>query len=591
MLFKELAECYDRLEAVSSRLKMIDILTETLKDANANEIEAVIYITQGVLAPPFDAVEFGVAEKIVEDALSVATGHDKARVEKEFRKSGDMGLAAQLLKSETRLRSMKNSSYTVLEVYDSMRKIAETSGPGSKDLKIRMLANLIASATSVEAKYMVRYPLGQLRTGVGDSTILEALSVMATGDRKLKPLLEHAYNICSDLGLVGKELKKGGERAIRDFHVTLFKPIRPALAERLPTAEEIIEKMHGRAAVEQKYDGFRIQVHKDGSKIRLFSRRLEDTTSMFPDIVKAVIDEVKIDRIIFEGEALAFNEITGELHPFQETIQRKRKHGIAEKAEELPLHLFAFDVMYYHDKDCLEMPYEKRRELLEKTLEHGELIMPTTRIVTSSPKELELFFEKSIENGLEGIIAKELSSQYIAGARKFSWIKMKRSYKGELSDTLDLVIIGYYYGRGTRAEFKFGGLLCAVYNKKKDMFETISRIGTGFTEAQMVQLKTALDKIKEKSKPARVDAIVEPDFWAYPKYVITVRADEITKSPTHTCGREKQPDGTETGYALRFPRIVGDEAIRSDKSIEDATTTEEVVKMFKNQRKVAIEDS
>ena len=591
MLFRELAEYYDRLEAVSSRLKMIEILTEALKAADADEIEAVIYITQGVLAPPFDAVEFGVAEKIVEDALSVATGHGKERVEREFRKSGDMGLAAQALKGETKLKSMKSSSYSVLEVYRMMRKIAETSGQGSKDMKIKMLANLIASSSSVEAKYVVRYPLGQLRTGVGDSTILEALSVMATGERKMKPLLEHAYNICSDLGLVGKELKRGGAKAIQDFHVTLFKPIRPALAERLPTAEEIIERMHGRAAVEQKYDGFRIQVHKDGNRIRLFSRRLEDTTSMFPDIVKAVMDEVKVDRIIFEGEALAFNEATGEHHPFQETIQRKRKHNIAEKAEELPLHLFAFDVMYYHDEDCLSMPYEKRRELLEKTLEHGELIVPTTRIVTSSPKELELFFERSIENGLEGIIAKELSAQYIAGARKFSWIKMKRSYKGELSDTLDLVIVGYFLGRGSRAEFKFGGLLCAVYNKRRDMFETISRIGTGFTEAQMAELKTVLDKIKERSKPARVDAIVEPDFWVYPKYVVTVKADEITRSPTHTCGREKQQDGTETGYALRFPRIVSEEAIRKDKSIEDATTTDEVVKMFKEQRKVAIEDS
>jgi DNA ligase-1 len=342
--------------------------------------------------------------------------------------------------------------------------------------------------------------------------------------------------------------------------------------------------------VEQKYDGFRVQVHKNLNKVRLFSRRLEDTTEMFPDIVEAVKKEVRADTAIFEGEAIAFNESTGEFRPFQETIQRKRKHGITEKAEEMPLHLFAFDLMYVDGKDYTNEPYEKRRAELEKILKGSATIRPTTRMVTTSPKELERFFSDAIEQGLEGIVAKDLDAPYIAGARKFSWIKMKRSYKGELSDTLDLVIIGYYRGRGSRAEFEFGGLLCAVYNKRRDVFETISRIGTGFTEAQMSQLKSTLDKIKERSKPARVDAIVEPDFWVYPKYVITVQADEITKSPTHTCGREKQADGTETGYALRFPRIIGDEAIRKDKSAEDATTTQEVIELFKQQKRVGIEE-
>ena len=248
-------------------------------------------------------------------------------------------------------------------------------------------------------------------------------------------------------------------------------------------------------------------MHKDHNAVRLFSRRLEDTTEMFPDIVAAVKKEVNASTAILEGEAIAFNEVTGEFRPFQETIQRKRKQGITEKAVEMPLHLFAFDLMYVDGKDYINEPYEKRRDELEKLLKGSTIIMPTTRIVTSSPKELENFFSDAIESGLEGIVAKDLTAPYIAGARKFSWIKMKRSYKGELSDTLDLVIVGYYLGRGSRAEFKFGGLLCAVYNKKKDVFETISRIGTGFTEAQMSQLKTVLDKIKEKSKPARVDRV------------------------------------------------------------------------------------
>ncbi len=590
MLFRELADYYDRLSGVSSRLKMIDILAELFKKAPADEAAQIVYITQGVLAPPFEGVEFGVAEKMAQEAISVATGYAVEQVVKEYRKAGDLGDAASALRQESRLKGMRHSRQSVAEVYSAMRRIAQTSGQGSKDSKIRLLANMIAAATPAEARYLVRYPLGELRLGAGDATMLEALSLAATGSRGFKGELERAYNLCSDLGLVAKELFRGGETSIREFHVTLFKPVRPALAERLPTAEAILERMRGRAAVEQKYDGFRVQVHKDGSEVRLFSRRLEDTTEMFPDIVSAVRREVRAGKAILEGEAIAFNEATGEFHPFQETIQRKRKHGVAEKAEQMPLHLFAFDLLYLNGRSYLDEPYEKRRDGLEAVLKGGAIIRPTTRILTSSPRELESFFSASIESGLEGIVAKDLAAPYIAGARKFSWIKMKRSYKGELSDTLDLVVVGYYLGRGSRAEFQFGGLLCAAYNKKRDMFETISRIGTGFTEAQMMALKAKLDKIKRKSKPARLDSLIAPDFWVEPRYVVTIRADEITRSPMHTCGRERQPDGTETGYALRFPRIVGDEAIRSDKSIEDATTTEEVSEMFKQQRRVGIEE-
>lgn len=589
MLFKELAECYDRLSDITSRLKMIDTLAELFGKASDSEIAEIVYITQGLLAAPSEGVEFGVAEKMAEDAIAVATGYTKAQVNAAYKKSGDMGTAAQELRQGSKLKGMRHESPSVSDVYRTMRKIAETSGSGSKDSKIRLLANMIAASAPNEAVYIVRYPLGELRLGVGDATILEALSLGKTGSRDFKAELERAYNICSDLGFVAKELFSNGKKAIEDFKVTLFKPIRPALAERLPTAEAIIERMHGKAAVEQKYDGFRVQVHRDHGKVRLFSRRLEDTTEMFPDIVAAVKKEVRSEKVIFEGEAIAFNESTGEFHPFQETIQRKRKHGIAEKAEEMPLHLFAFDLLYANGHDYLSEPYEKRRSELEKQLK-GPLILPTTRIVTSSPKELEEFFSDAIESGLEGIVAKDLKAPYIAGARKFSWIKMKRSYKGELSDTLDLVIVGYFLGRGGRAEFQFGGLLCATYNKKRDMFETISRIGTGFTEAQMVELKDKLDRIKLKSRPARLDSLIEPDFWVEPKYVVTIRADEITRSPMHTCGREKQRDGTETGYALRFPRIVGEEAIRKDKSTDDATTTHEVVEMFKQQKRVGIEE-
>ena len=590
MLFRELSEYYKKLEGTSSRLSMMDILAELFKKASAAEIDKIVYMTQGVLAPPFEGVEFGLAAKMAEDSIAIASGYTKQEIEKEYQKSGDLGTTAEKFLTESKLKRMASETYTVLEVYSTMLKISKASGPGSKDIKTRLLASLIAASSPLESRYLVRYPLGQLRLGAGDSTMLEALSVMSTGERKLKEPLERAYNICSDLGLVAKALADGGESRIKRFNVMLFKPIRPALAERLPTPELILEKMHGKCSVEQKYDGFRCQIHKKGAMIKIYSRRLEDITEMFPDIAKATIDEVKADSIIFEGEALAYNEATGEYMQFQETIQRKRKHSIKEKIEELPLHLMAFDIMYLNGEDMLNHTYESRRAKLEVLLKNGEIIMPAKRIMATTPKDLDEFFQKSIGDGLEGIVAKDLQAHYIAGARKFSWIKMKRSYRGELSDTLDLVIIGYYSGHGSRAEFQFGGLLGAVYNKKRDMFETVSRIGTGFTEKQMTELKEMLSSIQVKSKPARVDSLVEPDFWVYPKYVITVRADEITRSPMHTCGRSKDKDGIESGYALRFPRLVGDTAIRSDKGPEDATETSEVIEMYNGQRKVRLED-
>ncbi|VVB77500.1 DNA ligase [uncultured archaeon] len=491
----------------------------------------------------------------------------------------------------TRLRRMSGKKFEVNDVFEMMLKIAATSGPGSKDVKVKALASLLAASTPREAKYVVRFALGQLRLGVGDATVLEALSKMATGERKFKDRLEVAYNICSDLGEVGEVLEREGVKGIEHFRVELFKPIRPALAERLPTADEILERMRGRCAVESKYDGLRAQVHVDRKrkKVEIFSRRLERLEEMFPEIVRAALEEVKADSAILDGEAIAYDEATDQFHAFQETIQRKRKHGIEAKSKELPLHLFSFDLLYLNGESYLDKRYEERRDRLEKIVKGDGTIRFSDRIITSKPKEIDEYFDRAVEDGLEGIVAKDLDAPYVAGARKFSWIKMKRSYKGELTDTLDLVIVGFYAGKGIRTEFGFGGLLAAVYNEKEDVFETITKIGTGFTEENMAMFKKLLDKIKVSKKPARVSAVIEPDFWVEPRYVVTVNADEITKSPTHTAGRHDE-NGIEVGYALRFPRIVSN-GIREDKDAGDATTTKEVIEMFKMQRKTKVEEA
>ncbi len=589
MQFRRLAEYYQKIEDTSSRLKMIEILAEVFREIGDDEVAKAVYMSEGVLAAPFEGVEFGLAAKMAKDAISMATGLQKSEVSSAYKKSGDLGDTAERLRSESKLKRMGSGSYTVGMVYDSMLKIAKTSGKGSKEMKTRILADMIASSTPLECRYLIRYPMGQLRLGVGDSTILEALSVAKTGDRKSKKELEGAYNICSDLGIIAETLFKKGIKGVEAIGITLFKPIRPALAERLPTSEQIIEKVGGRCAAEQKYDGFRCQVHKSGTKVKIYSRNLEETTEMFPDIVSATQRSINADKAIIDGEALAFNDSTGEFLPFQETIQRKRKHEVERMAEEVPLHLMAFDLIYLEGKSLLNVPYEMRRKYLKEIIsKDSERITISNMVVTDSAQSLSKFFQESIGSGLEGIVAKGLDTPYVAGARRFSWIKLKRSYRSTLSDTLDLVILGYYLGKGSRAEFGFGGLLCGVYNDKKDVFETVSRIGTGFTEENMKKLSSVLGKIAVKKRPARVHSTIEPDFWVQPKYVVTVRADEITRSPMHTCGLGTDKDNKEAGYALRFPRIIGTEMIRNDKGPEDATTTKEVQEMYGQQKKVSL---
>lgn len=576
MLFSVLAQTFSSLERTASRLEMTDILaslfSSTPKD-DAALIEKVIYLTQGSIAPPHEGIDLGIGERFVIEAISLSSGYTKKDVEKEYRKKGDLGIVAHNLIEKKKQQSLASEPLTVEKVFSSFRKLASLSGKGSQEGKIKTLAELLNNATKLEATYIVRFPLSKMRLGVGDPTILDALSVYTVGDKGMREEVERAYNLCSDLGEVGKTLFSHPEK-LKKFSVIPFKPIRPALAERLPTPDEIIKKI-GKCAVEAKYDGLRMQVHKKGDRIEIFSRKQERITPMFPEIVKAALG-LKADEIIFEGEALAYDEKGKKYHPFQETMQRKRKYKVAHMAKELPLLLFGFDLLYKDGKDYTLLPYKERRKGLERIIGEGDGIRLANQITTDDPSVLKQFFDSCMSKGLEGIIAKDLNAPYIAGARKFAWIKLKRSY-GALADTIDGVIVGYYLGKGQRAEFRFGGLLAAVYNREKGLFETIAKIGSGFSEEEMVELQGMLEKIKRKDKPKELVSNITPDFWTELKYVISISADEITLSPLHTCGAAGGK-----GYALRFPRMV---KLRSDKLTEDATTTGEILGMFRMQRR------
>ncbi len=570
MLFKTVADVFLAIEQKSGRLEMTDLLSELFKKSTSKEIHTIIYLAQGILAPPYEGIDLGMGEQFALRAVAQVSGHSKEQIEKLYKKSGDLGITVEEVMNKRTQRSLNSQEMDVTEVYALFLKIAKTTGQGSQELKIKYLTELLNNSSAVEARFIVRFVLGRLRLGIGDPTILDALSFSKTGDKSLRTELERAYNVCSDLGYVGKIFFESPEKIVH-FVVEPFKPLQPALAERLSNPEEIIEKI-GPCAIEFKFDGFRLQIHKKGSDIALYSRKLEKMTHMFPEIVAAV-QALKAKELIFEGEALAYNEKENRYYSFQQTIQRKRKHGISEASKELPLKVFCFDLLYANGTDFTSESYTVRRKQLERLI-HSDLLMVSKKSNVSTAKELDILFKQSLTEGLEGIMAKDLTAPYTAGKRKFAWIKLKKSY-GKSVDTVDGVIIGYYLGKGSRAEFEFGGLLLAVYNEDTQRLETVARIGSGYTEEEMRLLQKMLEKIKTDAPPLQLEYRMTPDFWVEPTYVVEVAFDEITLSPTHTCGLKN-----EKGYALRFPRLM---KLRSDKSIREVTTTQEVIDLYEKQ--------
>ena len=585
MKFFKLAEYYEKLEATSKRLELVDILSKLFKDSDAQEIGKICYLIQGRVAPFFEPVEIGMAESMVAQAIGRAFNKTKDEVIKLYRHKGNMGLAAEEL-SQSSWLSVYSSQLTVSEVFGDLRKIADFVGEGTVEKKVSALSDILKRLDPVSVKHVVNIPLGTLRLGIGDPTVLDALSLAKKGDKSLRPVLENAYNKTSDLGFVAETFFKQGEKGIKNIHLIVGKPVRPALAERLPSAEEAIKRLGHEFAAEPKFDGFRVTVHKDGNKVELFSRNLENTTHAFPDLVRGVIEKVKAKTAILEGEAIAYNPETQEFLPFQETTKRRRKYKVEEMAQKLPLVMFAFDLLYLNGKDITQKPYRERRKLLEQILHRENLsagrqdkvIRLAEERVMHTAKEIHEFFNEAASAGLEGLMLKKLDSPYIAGGRGFHWIKFKRSQAGELTDTVDCVLLGIYAGRGKRTEFGVGGLLVGVYDEKKDEFVTISRVGTGLTDEEFRKVNEISQKIKVSKKPARVNSKIEPSFWIEPKVVLEIYADEITKSPIHTAGEE---DGI--GYALRFPRLV--KFREADKRAEDATTVAEIKKLYQQQFK------
>jgi DNA ligase-1 len=580
--YSRIAEAYEKIEATTKRLEMTDYLVEILKETPTSLIDKVVYLTQGKLYPDFVGIEIGVAEKLAIRAVARAAGHREKDIETDTQKTGDLGETAQKFMTKKTQATFFSTPLTVQRVYETLDRMANSTGSGSVDQKLALLAGLLSDASPSEAKYIIRTVTGSLRLGIADMTVLDALAIAYGGGKETREHLERAYNISSDLGRVARIVAEEGMDGIRKFRVMPGEPIRPMLAERLGSSEEILEKLGGRCIAEYKYDGERIQAHKKKDTVILFSRRLENITDQYPDGVEYIRKHVLAEEAIVEGEAVAVDPETGEMKPFQELMHRRRKYGIKEAMAEHPISLFVFDVLYVDGEDLTQQPYPIRHKHLEKVIEQTDNVQVAEYIIAENPEQLEQFFEKTVEGGSEGIMCKSVNedSVYQAGARGWLWIKYKRDYRNEMTDTVDLVVVGALHGRGKRAG-TYGTFLLAAYNPDTDTFETVTKVGTGFTDADLEKLPKLLNKHKLSHKHSRVNSSLDVDVWFEPAVVIEIRGAEITLSPVHTCAMNVIRAAS--GLAIRFPRFTG--KYRVDKSAEDATTPEEIVEMYRSQLK------
>ncbi len=584
MLYREVAEFYEKVEATTKRLEITALIVDMLKRSSCDEIANVVHMTHGKLFPDFYPEKIGMAEKMALRTLATVSRTDASAVERMYKEKGDIGAVGEELLRKASLSALGGEELTVNQVHTMLSEITGASGPGSQEQKVNLLANLLASATPGEAKYILRIVIGKMRIGVAAMTLVEALAT-TFASKSDKDQVERAFNITSDLGTVALTLCREGLSGLKRLRLKVNVPLRSMLAERLPGIGEILEKMGGKAAFDYKYDGLRMQAHIEDGKVRLFSRQLEELTGQFPEIVESVSAAFKGRSGIIEGECVPVDINTGELLPFQVVSRRRgRKHGVREAVEEFPVTLFLFDLLLYDGEDYTGKPFPERRRKLEEAVGKSDRVKVSTIVVTGSEDEAESFFTQSLESGCEGIVAKSVGddSVYQAGARGWLWIKYKKDYKAEMIDTVDLVVVGAFAGRGRRSG-TYGALLMATYNKEKDAFETVTKLGTGFDDKTLELLPEMLRDYAVQKKPPSVESRAVADYWFRPAVVLEVLGAEITHSPIHTCCWSQVRK--DAGLAIRFPRFTGN--FRKDKDAYDATTSREILEMYRMQLKKA----
>lgn len=581
MQFSLISDAFEKMESTTKRLELTQHLVDLFKVTPKEIISKVVYLIQGKLRPDYEGVELGVAEKLAIRAISKSAGIPVKKIYEVFVEDGDLGHAASKVLEQKTQTTFMMQQITVERVYDTLLKIAKLEGARSQDMKMKYISSLLNDATPQEAKFILKLIMGTLRLGIADNTVMDALAIAYTGSRDNRERLEAAYNVSSDLGRVAEEVAKHDLSGLDNFRVALFSPIRPMLAERVKSEGEAVEKLGHEFAAEYKLDGERVQVHMQEEKTVLFSRRLENITNYYPDIVENISKSLKTTEVILEAEIVAVNENTGEFLPFQELMHRRRKYDIAKIVGQYPITVNLFDIMYLNGKSLLNAPYDERRKKLEEITTESDFVKLVQRTIVRSENDLEEVLENAINAGCEGLMLKVLDAPYRAGARGSNWLKLKREYRNELGDSLDLVVIGAFFGKGRRTG-RYGTLLLATYNQENDTFESICKVGTGFTDENLDQFYQILQNKVTLKKNPRIESGMEPDVWFEPEVVIEIVASEITLSPVHTTAKDAIRKGS--GLALRFPKFTG--KIRDEKAPEDASTDQEVITLYRNQKKI-----
>jgi DNA ligase-1 len=583
MLYKTFCTHLSKMEETTKRLEIMALFQEIFRDP-AELVEGdeyihdkIIYLCQGRLYPEWtDAPELNVAKETAKKAFAASTGLTPAKINATLQKAGDLGVAFQTLAgkkgAQTTLIAFNREPLTVMDVYSILVQIANLHGKESQDKKIKLLAGMFSRCDPVELKFLGRFIDGKLRLGTADLTMMEAVArMLATDEAEQKPnreIIERAYNIYPDLGLVIKTAFLEGIDALRQFSPRIGVPIRSMLAQRLEGPDAFIEKHGGPFAAEYKLDGERIQIHKDGDAITLFSRRQSITTSQFPDVVESVKRYILLDQAILDGEVVAINPDTGKLGKFQVLMQRKRVHGVDQKAEEVPTRVYLFDILFADGASMLEVPYLDRRAKLEAAiggLPDQQEIVPVPQTIVHDTDELVAYFNQAIADGTEGVLTKSISedSVYQPGARGWLWIKLKSLVRGKLTDSMDMVVVGVNWGEGRRSG-RYGTLLVAARDEETDTLQVMTKVASGMTDELADMFFNKLKVLPDQ--PRNVLSGEVPDKWVEPEIVLEIVGDDITRSSQ-----------TQTGVSIRFPRIVH---VREDKAVDDATTVGEIIDMM-----------
>lgn len=602
MTFKKFSQYLDRIDQTASRNEITGLLVNLLREVDNKEAKKAVYLALGGIASLYKAVNFNLADKMIVRAISRAFGKTAAEVQKSYKKTGDLGITvAQISPNPPNTLNALSISF----VFRSLTEIAAQSGEKSQERKLNQTADLLKKLDPLGAKFVVRIILGKLRLGFSDKTVLDALSFMTAGDKSARKEIEAVYNVRPDVGWLAREIKSAQISQIPQMP-QLGVPVIPALCQRLPTTEEIIKKM-SKTAVEPKWDGQRIQAHikqnirykiknrkykAENTEIHLFTRSLEDVTPMFPDLIDSLRNLISPNSpashksLILDGEVVGIDPKTGMVLSFQTMITRKRKYDVLEKLSEVPIRYMVFDILELDGKSLIQKPFFERRKILRDLFPKSptfpkspNLVQLAPQIVTDDPNEIRKFLKEQIDKGLEGVVAKKYDSPYSPGRTGFHWVKLKwegEAKLGGLLDTVDGVVMGIYRGKGKRSGFGVGAFLVGIFCPPESpnsptSFLTISKIGTGLTDNQWRQLRITSNELRVMSKPVKYDVpkSLIPDAWMRPELVAEIQADNITRSPLHTAG-----------YALRFPRLV---RYRNDKKAEQATTKEEIEKLYEMQ--------